>query len=88
VSRGLKMPYIWSKAERRRLDEILEKYGMLLSTKGNINYLLFKFAKDRCKDYEDYRAFIGELEACKLEVYRKLIGPYEDKKIKENGDVE
>jgi len=30
---------------------------------------------------------IGALEACKLEFYRRAVVPYEDKKIKENGDV-
>ena len=55
---------------------------------GNLNYFLFKLAKKSCSCYADYAAFIGELEAAKLEIYRRQIAPYEDKKIKENGDVE
>lgn len=31
--------------------------------------------------------FVGELECCVLEIYRRLISPYEDEKISENGDV-
>jgi hypothetical protein len=30
----------------------------------------------------------AELECCKLEIYRRLVAPYEDKKKEENGDVE
>jgi hypothetical protein len=30
----------------------------------------------------------AELECCKLEIYRRLVAPYEDKKKDENGDVE
>lgn len=31
---------------------------------------------------------VGILECCKLEMYRRLVGPYEDKTIKNNGDIE
>jgi len=66
---------------------------MILETgmiNGNLNYLLFKLCKEYMKEGESYSAyknFIGELEMAKLEIYRRLVAPYEDKKIKENGDV-
>jgi hypothetical protein len=31
---------------------------------------------------------VGALRCCELEIYRRLAAPYEDLKIKENGDVE
>lgn len=37
--------------------------------------------------YADYNEVIGMLESCKLEFYRRHVSTYEDKKIKENGDV-
>mgnify|MGYP003578432753 CR=1 FL=1 len=37
--------------------------------------------------YEDYNAALGVLEAAKLELYRRMVGPYEDTKAQENGDV-
>jgi hypothetical protein len=37
--------------------------------------------------YERLNAAIGALEACKLELYRRVVGPYETGKAKENGDV-
>lgn len=38
-------------------------------------------------DYQRLNDVIGALEANKLEVYRRLAAPYEDEKIRTNGDV-
>jgi len=38
-------------------------------------------------DYAAFNEVIGVLECAKLEMYRRMIAPYEDKKIEENGDV-
>jgi len=46
------------------------------------NYISFKGEK-----YQHYNDIMGALEGAKLELYRRKIAPYEDKKIKENGDV-
>lgn len=44
-----------------------------------------------CEKYalgrRDYQGAVGALECCKLEMYRRLIGPYEDTAIGRNGDV-
>jgi hypothetical protein len=56
---------------------------------GDINYL-FTAIIDRQltnANYARYNEIIGALESCKLELYRRMIVPYENKKIKENGDV-
>jgi hypothetical protein len=37
--------------------------------------------------YFNYNRAIGVLECIKLEFYRRMVGPYEDIKIKEAGDV-
>jgi hypothetical protein len=37
--------------------------------------------------YAEINEVVGVLECCKLELYRRLAAPYEDTKIKENGDV-
>lgn len=84
----MRMPYIWSKKDREKLNKLIEESGSTLSVKGNLNYTIFKFAKEYCKDYEDFRALFGELIMCMFEMYRRLVGPYEDKKIEQNGDVE
>ena len=38
-------------------------------------------------NYDRINEAIGMLECCKLELYRVLVGPYEDTKIAENGVV-
>ncbi len=128
------MPYI--KQEDR---ERLEKDPTDVKTAGDLNYLIFKYAKTRFTNYQslndiiadieecikyfstDYnidnnidnilyisnnkifrichtrrpfdsklsdKDIIGALRCCELEIYRRLAAPYEDLKIKENGDVE
>lgn len=83
------MPYISNLHTRKKLDVLVKKFcNTVWHFTGNLNYFLFKLAICSCQNYEDYRNFIGELEVAKLEIYRRQIAPYEDKKIKENGDVE
>ena len=84
------MSYI-KKEDREDLDEAFKYLYTIFANrgfKGNLNYLLFKIAKYNCDSYKDFSDFIGELECAKLEIYRRFIGPYETKKIEQNGDVE
>lgn len=88
------MPYIQSKDNRRYIDAVVKEFMEIvtfvsgeINITGKLNYFLFKLAKKSCHNYEDYRNFIGELEAAKLEIYRRQVAPYEDNKIWENGDV-
>jgi len=37
--------------------------------------------------YENINSVIGVLECVKLELYRRVVAPYEDKRRHENGDV-
>ena len=59
---------------------------------GDLNYLNFllvkKWINKNGKKYFIFAAIVGTLICCVLEIYRRLIAPYEDKKIQENGDVE
>ena len=81
------MPYINSKEYRKVLDDIVEENLELFAEIGNLNYFLYKLSRKLCKRYKNWRSFIGELEAAKLEIYRRQTAPYEDKKIEENGDI-
>lgn len=57
---------------------------------GELNYLITKTCLDFVgteKSYALYNAVVGALESAKLEFYRRVVAPYEDEKIKENGDV-
>jgi hypothetical protein len=85
------MPYI-KQEDREILNSIVNMFILFGNTKGKLNYFLFKLCKELAKDngesYNFYKDFIGELECCQMEIYRKLLSKYEDKKINENGDVE
>lgn len=79
------MPYL----TKERQDELLIANGFP-TTGGDLNYIVTKLCLEFAGDsprYETYNTIIGALEACKLEFYRRAVAPYEDLKIKENGDV-
>ena len=86
------MPYIDQKS-RAKFKAVM--FPFLVSaelnklTAGELNYLFTRII-DRQLDnanYARYNEIIGALECCKLELYRRMIVPYEDNKKKENGDV-
>jgi len=57
---------------------------------GLLNYMvteLVGYAWGTSIGYNEFNSAIGALEAAKLEMYRRALGPYEDKKKNENGDV-
>ena len=90
------MPYI-DKDTRSLFDN---KIDMLLNTlcdddkfnPGELNYIIYRLLRGIVKRkgirYELLNALAGVLECCGIEFQRRVVAPYEDKKIKENGDVE
>lgn len=58
---------------------------------GELNFvittLIDEFISKKGLKYETLNAMIGVLECAKMELYRRICAPYEDKKIIENGDV-
>ena len=58
---------------------------------GVLNYLNFKIVKNwitkNGKKYWIFALLIGTLICCILEIYRKLVAPYEEIKEKENGEI-
>lgn len=82
------MPYI-EPSERPPLDKIVEDMVRArVNADGNLNYILFKFCLSTVKpSYKGYRNFIGELQESAAEIRRRLLSPYEDQKIRTNGDV-
>lgn len=57
---------------------------------GILNYvltnILIKILNNKVS-YSGINELTGVLECVKLEMYRRLAAPYEDKKIEQNGDV-
>jgi hypothetical protein len=39
------------------------------------------------ESYSLYNTLLGATEAAKLEIYRRMVAPYEDEKCKQNGEV-
>ena len=70
-----------------------ERHGLRSSTSeepGKLTYLLYQQCLDSLPfdpHFADYCTVLGALETTKLELYRRHIAPYEDKKREENGDV-
>ncbi len=63
---------------------------------GELNFaitkLLVQYWQDACRttvggSYQAINDILGALEGAKLEFYRRVAVPYEERKIKENGDV-
>lgn len=79
------MPYI-DPTERPKIAATIPT-GL---TAGHINFLVADVLDQwigSAVNYDRLNAAIGILECCKLEIYRRLAVPYEDKKMEANGDV-
>jgi hypothetical protein len=78
------VPYI-TEARRKAIGE-----GANIKTAGELNYVFTAMSLEYLEtgtNYQKINDILGALEGCKLEMYRRLAAPYEDTKIKENGDV-
>jgi len=96
------MPYIKSQ-DRKYLDKSINQLALKLIDHitsndklcGQLNYVIFKIVKILTSkniiggelSYARFNAIVGALDCCKTEISRRLIAPYEDLKIRENGDV-
>lgn len=78
------MPYV----KQKQKDYLKENNAR---SAGELNYKLSCLVRDHIRNhgqcYDVYNEVIGVLECAKLELYRRQIAPYEDKKINENGDI-
>lgn len=87
-------PYI-KQEDRKQYAKILDELTELIQKlpeeekPGHVNYFVTVLLKRITKPekYFRYNWVIGVLEAIKLELYRRQVTVYEEKKISENGDV-
>lgn len=86
------MPYI-PMDQRIEVDQYLVSNGIdwTPANAGELNYLVSRFIANYLEKnglkYANCNEMIGALECAKFELYRVMIGPYEDEKIEENGGV-
>ena len=91
------MPYIIEETREDYYEDGLDNMANLLiqadddTLPGELNFVITHLVKRimqiEGERYARYNAIIGALECCKLELYRRMVGPYEDKAIERNGDV-
>lgn len=85
------MPYI-KKYERLAFDKALKEIGPHTTTVGELNYcitvLIHEYVKAHGVSYSTMNDCIGVLDAVKMEFNRRVVVPYEDQKIEDNGDIQ
>ena len=90
------MPYI-ANDRRAKLESVarLSEFVQSLSRveqlgSGDLNYIFSTIINAVWRDNKSYGTgnnIIGMLDCVKTEFYRRILTPYEDDKIKKNGDV-
>jgi len=87
------MPYIKDE-DRQAFDHIIEQLCEELDessfSAGDINYIISRIINKALSgrlSYAKINELIGVLECAKLELYRRVAAPYEDTKIRDNGEV-
>lgn len=79
------MPYITEHRKNNLLPHAK------VETVGELNYMFtimaIKYLEDRELSYENLNAIMGAFDSAAKEFYRRVVVPYEEKKMRENGDV-
>ena len=88
------MPYI--KADEREwvaktLEELAKELRLTSSYPGMLNYVISATMNNILREiglnYIAANALVGCLDCAKMELYRRVVAPYEDQKRRINGDV-
>jgi len=88
------MPYI-NQQYRELYDKGIKDIVLHLDLSGTqlkaeLNYVISSIIVRLLENnmcYSNINDIIGALECSKLEIYRRVVAPYEDIKIKQNGDI-
>ncbi len=84
------MPYV-TKEERQPFGDTPETLGNMIASAGELNYVLtttiLAYLKWKGLRYQEVAEITGVLENIKQELYRRIVGHYEELKIAENSDI-
>ena len=91
------MPYI-KREDRQQYENLIAELATQIKAQsqqpgtraGQMNYVVTKLILAVYGDalrYNDHNEVVGFLECAKQEFYRRATAPYEDSKIKSDGDV-
>lgn len=92
------MPYIRPSRREAILERVIEHDRMVrkviieeVTNSGELNFAITQIISDyftsTTQDYRSINDILGALEGAKNEFYRRVAVPFEERKIKENGDV-
>jgi hypothetical protein len=88
------MPYIKTESREKLVKEYppncMDLGVEFPDEAGELNYVISMIIKNYFNHkpcYQTINDIVGALEGAKLEFYRRVAAPYEDTKMKENGDV-
>jgi len=89
------MPYINSKDRLKYEHHLMSiKAGLTNHEEipvGELNYIISAMVADLLENfglnYSNGNKLMGVLECAKLELYRRVLAPYENQKVIDNGDV-
>ncbi len=85
------MPYIPEK-EKNEMSDYIENLRVFIESKGDLNYVICELVGRLIVDsdkisYTQMSEWIDAVHDAETELRRRLLFPYEDLKIEENGDV-
>ena len=84
------MPYIKA-VDRPAIAQKAQELSDVINTDGELNYaitvLIHRYVKRHNLCYGTLNLVMGVLDCVAKEFYRRVVAPYEDKKIKENTDI-
>ena len=84
------MPYI-KQEDRKYLEPIVKETASQIDDCGKLNFaittMVQEYLKKKGQNYANINEVVGVLECAKLEFYRRIVSPYENQKIVDNGDV-
>lgn len=85
------MPYLPEQHKRYYKDLLDQIHLHAITEPGELNYLITELClqamKDKTVNYTLLNGIVGALDCAKEEFRRRVLNPYEQEKIKSNGDV-
>lgn len=75
-----------SKGSERKLNEVTNHLSNILKADGDLNYILYAYSVRACTS-KTRSKFVVQLRSIVKSIRRRILAPYEDEKIRENGDI-
>jgi hypothetical protein len=84
------MPYIHSERRKAIINDSHIDHNSTIMTPGELNYyittVIIEYFKYHGASYQTINDISGAMTECLAEFRRRIVVPYEKKKIKQNGD--